>query len=299
LALLAGKLYDPATSVTKSTASLLAMTAFDTTNLRVTFTAPASGIVWVRVRVPVAGATTFPHLLLGVLDGATIRFRGSPMGNRAQSLATTALTQEVSGPVTGLTPGNSYTWDAAYAVQVVIASTNVVYGGANDTAGNDAWGGAVFEVWNCPNLLGGAAYDPAGAVTKATTSLLAMTAVDTTNLRLTFTAPASGNVMWRIRCQTRGTTTAGQILLGILESSTVVARQAPIQAQTDTFAASSAVPWEASGVITGVSGGSHTYDAAYAVQVVGGSTTPIRYGGADNNSGANADGAFIFELWAA
>jgi hypothetical protein len=40
MALLAGVAYDPAAAVTKATSAALAMTAFDTTNLRVTFTGP-------------------------------------------------------------------------------------------------------------------------------------------------------------------------------------------------------------------------------------------------------------------
>jgi hypothetical protein len=50
MALLAGVAYDPAAAVTKATSAALAMTAFDTTNLRVTFTAPANGKVLVRIR---------------------------------------------------------------------------------------------------------------------------------------------------------------------------------------------------------------------------------------------------------
>jgi hypothetical protein len=44
------------------------------------------------------------------------------------------------------------------------------------------------------STLAAVAYDPGSEVTKVTTSALAMTALDTTNLRLTFTAPPSGRV---------------------------------------------------------------------------------------------------------
>jgi hypothetical protein len=50
MALLAGVAADPAAAVTKATSAAPAMTAFDTTNLRVTFTAPANGKVLVRIR---------------------------------------------------------------------------------------------------------------------------------------------------------------------------------------------------------------------------------------------------------
>lgn len=51
------------------------------------------------------------------------------------------------------------------------------------------------------NLLGAKLYDPAGAVSKATSSLLAMTAFDTTNLRLTVTAANRTRYLPSIHCQ--------------------------------------------------------------------------------------------------
>lgn len=50
------------------------------------------------------------------------------------------------------------------------------------------------------NLLKAVNYDPAVAVSKATSALLAMTAFDTTNLRLATTVPAHGMVRFRLRC---------------------------------------------------------------------------------------------------
>jgi uncharacterized protein YdbL (DUF1318 family) len=49
--------------------------------------------------------------------------------------------------VTGLTPG-AMNVDAAYAVQVLVASTNIKYGGPNTNAGANAWGGFLFEAWD-------------------------------------------------------------------------------------------------------------------------------------------------------
>jgi len=149
MALLAGVAYDPATAVTKSTAALLAMTALDTTNLRLTFTAPSNGAVLVRLVGTLHGATTFPQIMLGVLDGATVRGRVAPqavIGGTA--LATTMVNVAALVPITGLTPGNSYTWDAAYGVETLVASTGLKYGGPNNTTANDAWGAFIFEVWN-------------------------------------------------------------------------------------------------------------------------------------------------------
>jgi hypothetical protein len=148
MGLLAGKAYDPATAVSKSTASLLAMTALDTTNLRLNFTAPANGSVMVRLQGTLHGATTFPQILLGVLEGSTVKGRVAPAGLPNGNLAaTTFLTVEALFLVTGLTPSASLTWDAAYGVETTVASTGLKYGGPNDTTANNAWGAFLFEVW--------------------------------------------------------------------------------------------------------------------------------------------------------
>jgi hypothetical protein len=148
MGLLAGKAYDPATAVSKSTASLLAMTALDTTNLRLNFTAPANGSVMVRLQGTLHGATTFPPILLGVLEGSTVKGRVAPAGLPNGNLAaTTFLTVEALFLVTGLTPSAALTWDAAYGVETTVASTGLKYGGPNDTTANNAWGAFLFEVW--------------------------------------------------------------------------------------------------------------------------------------------------------
>lgn len=140
--------YDPAASVSKSTATLLAMTALDTTNLRITFTAPQSRVL-VRLQGVITGATTWPQVLFGVLDGATVVARIVPkMTINGTSLATTLGVAEVLFTVSGLTPGNSYTWDAAYGVDLAVASTNIRYGGPDNATESDAFGAFVFEVWN-------------------------------------------------------------------------------------------------------------------------------------------------------
>lgn len=152
--LLAGTYYDPGTAVSKATTALLAMTALDTTNLRLTFTAPPSG----RVRVRIAGgcihgATTFPMVLIGCLENSpssgTVRGRMAPQGAlRGTALATTQVPIEVDYIQTGLTPGQQYIWDAAYGVEIILASTGWKYGGPNNTTTNDAFGGISFEIWD-------------------------------------------------------------------------------------------------------------------------------------------------------
>lgn len=148
MALLAGTLYDPAVAVSKATTAAMAMTALDTTNLRLTFTAPASGRVLVRLQGTLHGATTYPQIQLGVLEGSTVKGRVTPAGLMNGNLAATSfLTVEALFVVTGLTAGASLTWDAAYGVETVVASTGLKYGGPNNTSANDAFGGFAFEVW--------------------------------------------------------------------------------------------------------------------------------------------------------
>jgi hypothetical protein len=140
--------YDPASAVTLATTAALAMTAMDTTNLRATFTVPASGAVTVRVAVPVHGATTFPTILLGVMQGSTIICRASPIGGlKTTAVATAMVMQEIVMTIRGLTPAAELTWDAAYGVETLVAATGIKYGGPNDTTTNNAFGAAIFEIW--------------------------------------------------------------------------------------------------------------------------------------------------------
>lgn len=144
---LGAKLYDPATAVTKGTAAS-AMTAFDTTNLRLTFTVPSNGRVLVRIQCVVHGATTFSAILLGVMEGATVIGRVSPIGGlKATALATAMVTQEASFVVEGLTPGGFLTWDAAWGIETFVANSLIKYGGPDDTTANNAFGGLAFEIW--------------------------------------------------------------------------------------------------------------------------------------------------------
>lgn len=149
MALLAGTLYDPSTAVTKATTAATVMAAFDTTNLRLSFTAPSNGIVQVRIACIVHGATTFPTILLGVMESSTVKGRISPIGGlKTTAVATAMVMQEAVFLVTGLTPSASLTWDAAFGVETGVASTAIKYGGPNNTTANDAFGGIAFEIWS-------------------------------------------------------------------------------------------------------------------------------------------------------
>lgn len=295
--LLAGKSYDPATAVTLSTQINSALTAMDTTNLRLVFTAPASGNVLVRIGATIRGSAQ-PSVLLGVLSGASVIARQTPQNAIAPIFGGTAnVSWEALFTVTGVSAG-SHTWDAAYAVQSGAGTaSNIVYGGANDALGSGN-GGLQYEIYDAQQLLASALYDPAVQVTVATTTLKAMTAFDTTNLRLVFTAPASGNVLVRIRVPTSATTATVQpdVLLGILDGATVRLRVVGISTSKTATSSPLAYGMEAQGVVTGLTPGNvFTWDAAYAVQATAG--TQFSYGGPNNASGSNATGGFLYEIW--
>ncbi len=297
MACLGSVLYDPSTAATASTTAALAMTAFDTTNARITFNAPANGTVFVKLRVPWKGGSNCVPLL-GVLDGSTVRGRQSPLFNPRKPAVGNLVQHEIAVPITGLTPTNSYNFDAAYGVETVLASSQFGWGGPNDTTASNAYGALSFEVWETENILGAIHYDPSSAVSKATSSLLALTALDTTNLRIAFTAPASGRVLVRLRGVIHGATSCPTIHLGVLQSSTIKMRQAAwnnfgpaAPAATDHY------PVEACAVIGGLSG-SLTWDAAYAVETVTASSN-LKYGGPNNTTANDAFGGFTFEVWEA
>lgn len=150
--LLGAKLYDPAGAVSKSTTANLAMTALDTTNLRIPFTVPDNGAVRVVMTctVHLSGiGPTVPLVLLGVLSG------GSVAGRKYAA----AIRQEINGSlefihlrtefvVPGLTPGASLTWDAAYGVESAGTGSAIKYGGPNNTTTGDAFGAFGYEIWS-------------------------------------------------------------------------------------------------------------------------------------------------------
>jgi hypothetical protein len=96
----------------------------------------------------VHGATTFSTILLGVLEGATVKGRVCPIGGlKTTAVATAMITQEASFVVSGLTPGAALTWDAAWGIETFVASSLIKYGGPNNATANDAFGALVFEIW--------------------------------------------------------------------------------------------------------------------------------------------------------
>jgi hypothetical protein len=302
MAVLASVNYDPAVAVQVPSGStaLLAMTAIDTTNLRVTFTVPANGSVLVRGNFTVHGATTMSTYLAGVMNGSTVVARQSPIGAvLGTAVASTFIGQEVLFTVTGLTPAASVTWDFARGVEVAITASKIKYGGPDDTTANNAFGGIQFSVWEAPNLIASKLYDPAVAVSHATTAALAMTAMDTTNLRTTFNAPASGRVLVRLRGVVHGATTFPQILLGVMEGATVIGRDHATGGLKTTAVATAQLAQESMFVVSGLTpAASYTWDAAYGVETLV-AATGLKYGGPNNTTTNDAFGGFLYEIWAA
>lgn len=147
MAVLGAIAYDPASQVSRATSALLAMTAVDTTNLRLTVTVPASGRLWVELQGTLHGAATFPQIFLGAMEGSTVRARATAGGLlNGNAAATSFLTVAAFIPITGLTPASSITLDAAYGVETIVASTGLKYGGPNDTTANNAFGAFIFAI---------------------------------------------------------------------------------------------------------------------------------------------------------
>ena len=307
---LAAKNYDPAALVSsKSVASLLAMTALDTTNLRNTFTAPANGTVLVEMRSAYKGSTAAPQVLLGVLDGSTVRGRQAPIvgGELSQAAAAYAKTIAASFLVGGLTPGNSYSLDAAYGVELAQAGGFIGYGGPDNATANDAIGGFYFAVFDTPNLLYGTLYDPATAATKSVAAALAMTALDTTNLRAQFTTPASGPGSSFVLVRSVMTLLLGSAaaafpcIQGGIENHTggaVVARQTMVAGRSSqsTVAATDRGMWQMEFVVPVSPSTAYDWDLAYGVDRLT-ATTDIKYGGPNNTTAGDAWGGISFEVW--
>lgn len=158
--LLGAILYDPSSAATKACTSNIAMTAFDTTNLRLTVTVPAHGYIRVKMSCAIEGAATYPQIVLGMLVSSTVVGRISPQITiNGTALSTTRAVASAEYVVNGLTPGSTV-FDAAYGVEFLVAASNIRYGGPNDTTASNAWGGFQFEIWDprpLPTAVAGAA----------------------------------------------------------------------------------------------------------------------------------------------
>lgn len=129
--LLATKSHNPAVAV--NTAATATLAAIDTTNLRITFTVPASGAVIVSM----SGYLTLDNTEAqwGLLEGAST-VTGS-LGQIGFGALNARVTYRVR--ISGLTPGASKTWDWAHR-----ESFNAT---AGFRVGGDG-GQALMEVWS-------------------------------------------------------------------------------------------------------------------------------------------------------
>lgn len=103
-------------------------------------------------------------------------------------------------------------------------------------------------------ILGLTAYNP--TATDTTISGTTQADVDATNLIVTFTAPASGNVLVRLECKAYAENAGARLAWGIRESSTDVI--GPVEVLADGTAGPEII-LSRTFYITGVSAGSHTY----------------------------------------
>ena len=265
-------IYDPAVAVTKATTALLAMTAFDTTNIRLTVTVPAHGLVTFKMRCVIHGGNTFPQILLGVMTGSTVRGRMAPraaIGGTA--LGTTFLVCEAEFTVSGLTPGST-AFDMAYSVETLVASTGIKYGGPNDTTGNNAFGGILFEAWD-PR--------PNGSVLTSIGDTRIANLDAAVSTRSTYAgADTAGTTTLLTRIPSTLTITAGAVTVGALETDSISAAAVSAAAVTKIQAGLPAAILDLTdGVETGVTprGALRALLATLAGRATGGDTTTVTF----------------------
>lgn len=134
-------------------------------------------------------------------------------------------------------------------------------------------------------LLGLVAYAAASDSTLHTQASNTMTVMDGTNVTVTFTAPASGNVL--VRCSVLiGIPASGDTYLGLIEGVATVATAYALATNAAGVAPAGRVT--VTFVLTGVSAGSHTYKLAH--RVTANSTSAF--------TGPNY-GQAIMEVWSA
>lgn len=135
--------YAPATLATYF-ASSTSFTAIDTTNMTVSFTAPQSGRVLVRLTAMMWLSTTASPLVWGLL-----LHRTSTVVGATSMIGTGAASEQgpysVVLPVSGLTPGTSYQYDWAFATKTSGDTAQTV---AQGSSAAGSYSPAVMEVWS-------------------------------------------------------------------------------------------------------------------------------------------------------
>lgn len=119
---------------TQYSTSSTTLVAADTILLSVTFTAPSSGTVLVRLTGPGGIDANAQASYWGILDGTTVRAKGRGVGINVGMCGSVAFI------ITGLTANQSYTWDWAFAA-FSSAGNAYLFHGPN-------YGMLVMEVWS-------------------------------------------------------------------------------------------------------------------------------------------------------
>lgn len=310
MALLVGKAYDPTGGaiISKATSALLAITALDTTNLRLVPTIPSNGIVVVRQQFCNKGGSEVPQLMSAILEGSTVRGRRAPItSGRPSGSANSLKAFESIATIPGLTPAATPNWDAAYGVETVLASSNIVYGGPQNATANDSGGSYIFEVWEALNCLGAVEYDPSTIANFSTATATAHAALSTSFLRLTFTTAASGpgstQVLVRFRggCLGAGGTAIPGVTIGVMDGSTLKGRVAPLVGGSINGALLATTQRVMSGgfLVTGLTANTaYTWDLSMSVEFVVASSN-LSVGGPNNTTADDNYGGLEFSVWKA
>lgn len=136
-----------ATSETFKSTTSTSLVTIDTANLSVTFTAPASGAVLVIGEGFFQQNNAATRVYCALLDTTSTYI---PQSSRRMSTIATAFRQMYRARMTGLTPGNSYTWRWAWAVDNASFQALLYYGGGTSGASFNLFssGPATMEVWS-------------------------------------------------------------------------------------------------------------------------------------------------------
>jgi hypothetical protein len=138
--------YAPGTRSTY-TSNSTTLAAMDAANLTVSFTAPASGAVLVRLSAWVDAPSTAVQVVFGLTDHTTTT---TLYGSQMYVMATTAPgAYSVPQRITGLTPGTAYQMDWALASNTGSSTVSVFVRGITGTTATTTNIGspAVMEVW--------------------------------------------------------------------------------------------------------------------------------------------------------
>lgn len=138
--------YAPSTVTAYSSTSTTPV-AVDSTNLTVSFTAPSSGKVLVRLG-GVYRWTAGSGAYWGLVDHGTTTLRGS-LTQPGWNVPNVLLNYSVPFLITGLTAGTAYQFDWAWCVTSAASSQMWVQGSITTTSGGaNPQGPAVMEVWS-------------------------------------------------------------------------------------------------------------------------------------------------------